>query len=126
MTCIYVAIGQKESFVAQLKATLEKYGAMEYSIIVDASASSSPALQYLAPMAGAAIGEYFSYDGKDALVIYDDLTKNASVTSDKMVFEFEKNHPIVSHFLYNRNAMSTEQVQNVAQIMKAVEAANKE
>lgn len=58
--------------------------------------------------------------------IYDDLTKNASVTSDKMVFEFEKNHPIVSHFLYNRNAMSTEQVQNVAQIMKAVEAANKE
>lgn len=58
--------------------------------------------------------------------IYDDLTKNASVTSDKMVLEFEKNHPIVSHFLYNRNAMSTEQVQNVAQIMKAVEAANKE
>jgi len=77
LTCIYVAIGQKESFVAQLKATLEKYGAMEYSIIVDASASSSPALQYLAPMAGAAIGEYFSESGKDALVVYDDLTKHA-------------------------------------------------
>jgi len=77
LTCIYVAIGQKESFVAQLKATLEKYGAMEYSIIVDASASSSPALQYLAPMAGAAIGEYFSEKGEDALVVYDDLTKHA-------------------------------------------------
>jgi len=77
LTCIYVAIGQKESFVAQLRATLEKFGAMEYSIIVDAYASSSPALQYLAPMAGAAIGEYFSDQGKDALVVYDDLTKHA-------------------------------------------------
>ncbi|NMB56484.1 F0F1 ATP synthase subunit alpha [Candidatus Beckwithbacteria bacterium] len=77
LTCIYVAIGQKESFVAQLVATLEKFGAMEYSIIVDASASSSPALQYLAPLAGAAIGEYFAEKGQDALVIYDDLTKHA-------------------------------------------------
>lgn len=77
LICIYVAIGQKESFVAQLISTLEKYGAMEYSIIVDASASSSPAMQYLAPMAGASIGEYFAAQGKDALVVYDDLTKHA-------------------------------------------------
>ena len=77
LTCIYVAIGQKESFVAQLKATLEKHGAMDYTIIVDASAAISPALQYLAPMAGCAIGEYFAEQGKDALIIFDDLTKHA-------------------------------------------------
>ena len=77
LICIYVAIGQKESFVAQLKSTLEKYGAMDYTIIVDASASTSPALQYLAPLAGCAIGEYFAEKGQDALVIYDDLTKHA-------------------------------------------------
>jgi F-type H+/Na+-transporting ATPase subunit alpha len=77
LTCIYVAIGQKESFVAQTISTLEKFGAMDYTIVVDASASISPAMQYLAPMAGAAIGEYYAEQGKDALVIYDDLTKHA-------------------------------------------------
>lgn len=77
LTCIYVAIGQKESFVAQLITNLQKYGAMDYTIIVDASASSSPALQYMAALAGCAIGEYFMEKGQDALVIYDDLTKHA-------------------------------------------------
>lgn len=77
MKCIYVCVGQKESFVAQLKSDLEKYGAMEYTTIVDASASTSPTLQYIAPLAGCAIGEYFAEKGEDALVIYDDLTKHA-------------------------------------------------
>jgi F-type H+-transporting ATPase subunit alpha len=77
INCIYVAVGQKESFVAQLKHTLEQHGAMEYTTIVDASASSSPAMQYIAPLAGCAIGEYFAEKGQDALVIYDDLSKHA-------------------------------------------------
>ncbi len=77
LKCIYVAIGQKESFVAQLVNTLEKYGAMEYTTIVNAPASASPALQYVAPLAGCAIGEYFAEKGEDALIIYDDLTKHA-------------------------------------------------
>ncbi len=77
LICVYVAIGQKESFVAQLQATLEQFGAMEYSVIVDASAATSPAMQYLAPLAGCAIGEYFAEKGQDALVVYDDLTKHA-------------------------------------------------
>lgn len=75
--CIYVAIGQKESKTARLVAQLRERGALEYSIIVDAGASSPAALQYLAPFAGAAIGEYFMDQGKDALVIYDDLSKHA-------------------------------------------------
>jgi len=76
LTCIYVAIGQKVSKVAQLVATLESHGAMEHTIVVVASASDSVALQYLAPYAGCAIGEEFMEHGKDALVIYDDLTKH--------------------------------------------------
>ncbi|MGB2813690.1 MAG: F0F1 ATP synthase subunit alpha [Dehalococcoidales bacterium] len=76
LTCIYVAIGQKISKVAQLVATLESHGAMEHTIVVVASASDSAALQYLAPYAGCAIGEEFMEHGKDALVIYDDLTKH--------------------------------------------------
>ena len=75
--CIYVAIGQKESKTAKIVAELEARGAMEYSIVVTAPASSPAALQFLAPFAGAAIGEYFMEKGKDALVVYDDLSKQA-------------------------------------------------
>ncbi|MEK7547162.1 MAG: F0F1 ATP synthase subunit alpha [Patescibacteria group bacterium] len=75
--CIYVAIGQKESKTARLVQTLREKGSLEYSIVVDAGASAPAALQYLAPFAGAAIGEYFMEQGKDALVIYDDLSKHA-------------------------------------------------
>lgn len=75
--CIYVAIGQKKSTVAQLMQTLENHGAMEYSIIVSATASDAAPLQYLAPYAGCAIAEEFMYAGKDVLIIYDDLSKHA-------------------------------------------------
>ncbi|MBI2411131.1 MAG: F0F1 ATP synthase subunit alpha [Candidatus Kerfeldbacteria bacterium] len=77
MVCIYVAIGQKENKVAQLVAKLEEAGAMEYTIVVSASASEPAAFSYLAPYAGCALGEYFMDQGKDALVIYDDLSKHA-------------------------------------------------
>jgi len=77
LTCIYVAIGQKVSKVAQVVATLETYGAMKHTVVVAANASDSVALQYLAPYAGCAIGEEFMEQGKDALVIYDDLSKHA-------------------------------------------------
>ena len=75
--CIYVAIGQKESKTAKLVALLAEKGALSYSIIVTAPASSPAALQFLAPFAGAAIGEFFMDQGKDALVVYDDLSKQA-------------------------------------------------
>ncbi|OGG16618.1 F0F1 ATP synthase subunit alpha [Candidatus Gottesmanbacteria bacterium RIFCSPHIGHO2_02_FULL_39_11] len=75
--CIYVAIGQKASRIAQIVATLEKYQAMSHTIIVTANAADSAALQYLAPYAGCAIGEYFMDEGKDALIVYDDLSKHA-------------------------------------------------
>ena len=77
LICIYVAIGQKVSRVAWLAATLEQYGAMEHTIIVAANASDSVALQYLAPYAGCAMGEEFMEQGKDVLIIYDDLSKHA-------------------------------------------------
>jgi len=77
MVCIYVAIGQKRSNIAQFIAILEKFGAMSHTIVVAASASDSPAMQYLAPYSGCAIGEYFLQKGKDALVIYDDLSKHS-------------------------------------------------
>jgi F-type H+-transporting ATPase subunit alpha len=77
LICIYVAIGQKVSKVARLVSVLEQQGAMEHTIVVVASASESVALQYLAPYAGCAIGEEFMEQGKDALVVYDDLTKHA-------------------------------------------------
>jgi F-type H+-transporting ATPase subunit alpha len=77
LICIYVAIGQKRAQVARVVATLEDYGAMEHTIVVVASASDPAALQYVAPYAGCAIGEYFMEDGRDALVIYDDLSKHA-------------------------------------------------
>ncbi len=75
--CIYVAIGQKRAQVARVVATLEEHGAMEHTIVVSASASVPTALQYIAPYAGCAIGEYFMENGKDALVVYDDLSKHA-------------------------------------------------
>jgi F-type H+-transporting ATPase subunit alpha len=75
--CIYVAIGQKESSVARLTATLEKAGAMPWTIIVAATAADSATSQYLAPFAGAAMGEWFMDNGMDALVVYDDLSKHA-------------------------------------------------
>ncbi|MGE5393250.1 MAG: F0F1 ATP synthase subunit alpha [Candidatus Saccharibacteria bacterium] len=75
--CIYVAIGQKGSTVANLVSTLEKHGAMEYTTIVMATASDPAALQFYAPYAGAAIGEYFRDTGRDALIIFDDLSKQA-------------------------------------------------
>ncbi|MDE2071680.1 MAG: F0F1 ATP synthase subunit alpha, partial [Patescibacteria group bacterium] len=75
--CIYVAIGQKESKTARLVQLLRERGALEYTVIVNAGASASAALQYLAPFAGAAIGEYFMESGRDALVVYDDLSKHA-------------------------------------------------
>src|SRR5574344_639297 len=75
--CIYVAIGQKASTVAQLAKTLEKHGAMDYSIIVSATANESAPLQYIAPFAGCAMAEEFLEQGKHVLIIYDDLTKQA-------------------------------------------------
>ncbi len=75
--CIYVAIGQKGSNVANIAATLEKYGAMDYTVIVSATASDPAALQFYAPYAGAAVGEYFRDTGRDALIVYDDLSKQA-------------------------------------------------
>ncbi|MCR5808986.1 MAG: F0F1 ATP synthase subunit alpha [Clostridiales bacterium] len=75
--CIYVAIGQKDSTVAEIRSKLEKYGAMEYTAIVSAPASSSASMQYIAPFAGAAMSEYFMYSGRDCLIVYDDLSKHA-------------------------------------------------
>ncbi len=77
MTCIYVAIGKRRGEVARLVATLEEYGAMEYSIVVVASASDAAAMQYIAPYAGCAMGEWFMENGMDALIVYDDLSKHA-------------------------------------------------
>ena len=75
--CIYVAIGQKRSTVASLVETLSKNGAMDYAIVVAATASEASPLQYIAPYSGCAMGEYFMYKGKDVLIIYDDLSKHA-------------------------------------------------
>jgi len=76
--CIYVAIGQEASYVARVTQKLESLGALDYTIIVNASASFPASLQYIAPYAGCAMGEYFMYSGKHALVIYDDLSKHAT------------------------------------------------
>jgi F-type H+-transporting ATPase subunit alpha len=76
--CVYVAIGQKRSTVAQVVKTLQEYGAMDYTIVVSASASEPAPMQYLAPYSGCAIGEYFRDNGRHALLIYDDLSKHAA------------------------------------------------
>ncbi len=75
--CIYVAIGQKKSTVVSVVETLEKYGAMDYTIVVSATASDPAPMQFVAPYSGAAMGEYFRDDGRHALIIYDDLSKHA-------------------------------------------------
>ena len=75
--CVYVAIGQKETTVAEIKDKLLKYGAMDYTVIVAANASGSAATQYIAPFAGTAMAEYFMYSGRDVLIVYDDLSKHA-------------------------------------------------
>ena len=77
LTCIYVAIGQKASTIDNVVRKLEEYGALEYTIVVAASASESAAMQYIAPYAGATMGEYFRDRGEDSLIVYDDLTKQA-------------------------------------------------
>ena len=77
MICIYVAIGQKESTVANVVDRLRRHGAMEYTIVVSAPASESAPMLYIAPYAGAAMGEYFMYQGRDVLIVYDDLSKQA-------------------------------------------------
>ena len=77
MICIYVAIGQKESTVASFVEKLREHGAMDYTIVVSATASEPAPMLYIAPYSGAAMGEYFMYKGKDALIIYDDLSKQA-------------------------------------------------
>lgn len=77
MTCIYVAIGQKESKIAQLVAKLREKGAMDYTIVISTSAADPAALNFLAPFAGCAMGEYFMDKGQDALIVYDDLSKHA-------------------------------------------------
>ncbi len=76
--CVYVAIGQKESTVANVVGTLEKYGAMEYTIVVTASASEPAPLQYIAPYSGVTMGEEFTYNGGHVLCVYDDLSKHAT------------------------------------------------
>ncbi len=75
--CIYVAIGQKDTLVAEIKDRLEANGAMEYTTIISVPASASAALQYIAPFSGSAMAEYFMYEGKDVLIVYDDLSKHA-------------------------------------------------
>ena len=77
VVCIYVAIGQKTSSIAQMVENLSRRGAMEYTTVISAPAGASAAMQYIAPYAGCALGEYFMYHGRDALVIYDDLSKHA-------------------------------------------------
>lgn len=77
MYCIYVAVGKRRGEIARLQALLEQYGAMEYTTIVAATASDAAALQYIAPYSGCAIGEWFMDNGKDALIVYDDLSKHA-------------------------------------------------
>lgn len=77
VVCIYVAVGQKDTSVADILAQLKKHGAMEYTVIVCADAFSSASMQYIAPFSGTALGEYFMYKGKDVLIVYDDLSKHA-------------------------------------------------
>jgi len=78
MVCVYVAIGQKEGKVARVVEELKSRGAMDYTIVVSAGASEPASMQYLAPYAGCAMAEYFMFNGKHTLIVYDDLTKQAN------------------------------------------------
>jgi F-type H+-transporting ATPase subunit alpha len=78
VTCVYVAVGQKEGKVARIVEELKKRGAMDYTIVVTASASEPAAMQYLAPYAGCAMAEYFMFNSEHSLIIYDDLSKQAN------------------------------------------------
>ena len=78
MVCVYVAIGQKEGKVARVVEELRNRGAMDYTIVVSAGASDPASMQYLAPYAGCAMAEYFMFNGKHSLIVYDDLTKQAN------------------------------------------------
>ena len=82
--CIYVAIGQKASTVAEVVETLRENGALEYTIVVNASASDPVPFQYIAPYAGAALGAYWMYDGEAVLIVYDDLSKQAIAYRDPL------------------------------------------
>ena len=82
--CIYVAVGQKGSTIASVRATLEKYGALEYTTIVAATASDPAGFKFIAPYAGSAIGQHWMYEGKAALIVFDDLTKQAEAYRDEM------------------------------------------
>ena len=77
LICIYVAIGQKQGKVSQVVGILEEYGAMDHTIVVNAGSADSAPLQFIAPYAGCAMGEFFMEQGKDVLIVYDDLTKHA-------------------------------------------------
>merc|ERR1712070_769720 len=83
MICVYVAVGQKAASVANVIEVLRERGALDYTVIVAANASEPAALQYLAPYTGASIAEYFMYQGKATLVIYDDLSKQAAAQKQK-------------------------------------------
>jgi len=83
-----LTIGQKASTVAQLVATLEEYGAMEYTIVVAANASDPAPMQYIAPYSGCSIGEYFSENGRHAMIVFDDLSKHAGCLSPSQFYYF--------------------------------------
>ena len=93
--CIYVAIGQKASTIANVVRKLEEHGALENTIVVAASASESAALQYLAPYSGCAMGEYFRDRGEDALIVYDDLSKQA--VAYRQISLLLRRHQVVKH-----------------------------
>ena len=99
--CVYVAIGQKASTVAKVVSTLTKHGAMDYSIVVSSTASDPASLQYIAPYAGTAMAEHFMHQGKDVLIVYDDLSKHAVATLsvEAMILKFSGIAVIVSPWL---------------------------
>ena len=93
--CIYVAIGQKESTVKALVETLKRYGAMEYTTVVSASASQPAPMFYIAPYAGTAMGEEWMYQGRDVLIVYDDLSKQAAAYRE--ISYYFVVHQVVKH-----------------------------
>ena len=95
--CIYVAVGQKGSTVASIVQTLRAKGAMDYTVVVAATAADPAALQYYAPFAGAAIGEYFRDTGRHALVVYDDLSKQAGAANEALLSVFPNGAPSIAN-----------------------------